>query len=69
MVTHKTVCRLALCHALGLAPSEYRRRLSMENAALNIIAPSEDGWRVVLVNDTSHLADVHSEAVSLNGTF
>ena len=69
VVTHKTVCRLALCHVLGLAPSEYRRRLSMENAALNIIAPSEDGWRVVLVNDTSHLAAVHTEAASLNGIF
>jgi probable phosphoglycerate mutase len=69
VVTHKTVCRLALCHALGLAPSEYRRRLSMENAALNIISPSDDGWRVVLVNDTSHLASVHSEAASLNGIF
>jgi probable phosphoglycerate mutase len=69
VVTHKTVCRLALCHALGLAPSEYRRRLSMENAALNIIAPSENGWRVVLINDTSHLAAVHTEAASLNGIF
>lgn len=69
VVTHKTVCRLALCHALGLAPSEYRRRLSMENAALNIIAPAADGWRVILVNDTSHLTTVHTEAASLDGIF
>lgn len=69
IVTHKTICRLALCHALGLDPGEYRRRLSMENAALNIIEPTEDGWRVILLNDTSHLAGVHTEATTLNGTF
>lgn len=67
VVTHKTICRLALCHALGLAPSEYRRRLSMANTALNILAPADDGWRVVLVNDTSHLAAVHTESASPNG--
>jgi broad specificity phosphatase PhoE len=69
VVTHKTVCRLAICHALGLNPAEYRRRLSMSNTALNILAPEQDGWRVVLVNDTSHLERVHSEAATPNGTF
>jgi len=69
VVCHKTVCRLAVCHVLGLPASEYRRRLSMENAALNIIAPSESGWRLVLLNDTSHLTPIHAEAASMNGTF
>jgi probable phosphoglycerate mutase len=69
IVCHKTVCRLVVCHVLGLAPSEYRRRLSMENAALNIIAPSDSGWRLVLFNDTSHLTAIHAEAASLNGIF
>jgi broad specificity phosphatase PhoE len=69
VVCHKTVCRLVVCHVLGLSPSEYRRRLSMENAALNIIAPSEDRWRLVLFNDTSHLSPIHSEAASLNASF
>jgi broad specificity phosphatase PhoE len=69
VVTHKTICRLALCHALGLDPAEYRRRLSMENAALNIIAPEKDGWRVILVNDTSHLACLRREAATPNETF
>lgn len=69
VVTHKTVCRLVACHVLGAPISEYRRRLSMENTALNIIAPTGDGWRLVLLNDTSHLAAVHSRAASLDGTF
>jgi broad specificity phosphatase PhoE len=53
---HKTVCRLAICYALGIAPSEYRRRLVLHNAALSIIQPRSDGWRLVTFNDTSHLA-------------
>ncbi len=69
VVTHKTVCRLAICHALGLAASEYRRRLSMSNTAVNIIAPEPDGWRVVVVNDTSHLDGTECESATSNGTF
>ncbi|MGH6631625.1 MAG: histidine phosphatase family protein, partial [Burkholderiales bacterium] len=68
VVCHKTICRLVACHALGLPPSEYRRRLSMDNSALNIIQSSEHGWRLILLNDTSHLAPIHTEA-TLNGTF
>jgi broad specificity phosphatase PhoE len=80
VVCHKTICRLVVCHALGLSPSEYRRRLSMDNAALNIIQstvhgsaaqpglPAAAGWRLILLNDTSHLAPIHTEA-TLNGSF
>lgn len=68
IVCHKTICRLVACHALGLPASEYRRRLSMDNAALNIIQSSEKGWRLILLNDTSHLAPIHTEA-TLNGSF
>ena len=56
VVLHKTVCRLAVCHFLGMSPSDYRRRLTMENAALNIVLPHEDGWQLVTFNDTSHLS-------------
>ena len=55
VVCHKTVCRLVVCHILGLPLSEYRRRLAMDNAALNIIQAREHGWRLVRMNDTSHL--------------
>jgi broad specificity phosphatase PhoE len=58
---HKTVCRLLACHIVGAPLSEYRRRLTMENAALNIFQHGEDGWRVVLLNDTSHLSTLHAE--------
>jgi len=68
VVCHRTICRLIVCHAIGLSPSEYRRRLSMDNAALNIIQSTEQGWRLILLNDTSHLAPIHTEA-TLNGSF
>ncbi len=61
VVCHKTVGRLAVCHALGVPATEYRRRLSMENAAVNIIERSQQGWRLVLFNDTSHLSGAGSK--------
>jgi broad specificity phosphatase PhoE len=55
VVCHKTVCRLLACHIAGSPLSEYRRRIPMENAALNIFETVEGKWRVVTLNDTSHL--------------
>ena len=66
---HKTVCRLAICHALGMSPSDYRRRLIMENAALNIIQPREDGWQLITYNDTTHLSACQRGHISLREEF
>ena len=55
VVCHKTVCRLLACHIMGVPLSEYRRRITMQNAALNILETQEGNWRVVALNDTSHL--------------
>jgi len=56
VVFHKTVCRLMICHVLGMAPSEYRRRLVLNNAALSIIQGPSYGWQLITFNDTSHLS-------------
>jgi broad specificity phosphatase PhoE len=69
VVSHKTVCRLVVCHILGLSPSEYRRRLTLDNAAVNIIRRDEEGWRLALLNDTSHLALPGAGRASINGSF
>jgi alpha-ribazole phosphatase len=69
VVCHKTVCRLVVCHVLGLPLSEYRRRLVMENAALNILQPWEGGWRLVRLNDTSHLSTPHADPCPSAGDF
>lgn len=66
---HKTVCRLAICHALGMAPDEYRRRLVLNNAALSIIQPRPSGWQLVTYNDTSHLPACHSGHNALSEGF
>lgn len=56
VVSHKTVCRLLACHIMGVPLSEYRRRVRMDNAALNIFETVDGNWRVVALNDTSHLS-------------
>jgi alpha-ribazole phosphatase len=66
---HKTVCRLAICHALGMSPSEYRRRLIVDNAALSIIQAPPDGWQLITFNDTSHLSACHPDRTSRGEEF
>lgn len=56
VVCHKTVCRLLACHMMGVPLDQYRRRIPMDNAALNIFETVEGRWRVVALNDTSHLS-------------
>lgn len=56
VVCHKTVCRLLACHIMGVPLSEYRRRIPMENAAVNIFETVEGNWRAVALNDTLHLS-------------
>ena len=55
VVCHRTVCRLLACHIMGVPLAEYRKRILMDNAALNVFANDEGKWRVVTLNDTSHL--------------
>jgi broad specificity phosphatase PhoE len=69
VVFHKTVCRLVICHVLGMAPSEYRRKLILNNAALSIIQAQPFGWQLITFNDTSHLAACHLEQASLGEEF
>ena len=69
VVSHKTISRLMVCYVLGLSPSEYRRRLTVDNAAVSIIQPEEGGWRLVLLNDTSHLAVPGTRAPTTDGVF
>ena len=61
VVCHKTVCRLLACHIMEVPLSEYRRRITMDNAAVNIFETREGYWRVVILNDTSHLSTLPAE--------
>ena len=55
VVSHKTLGRLFACHILGAPLADYRRRVVIDNASLNIFETSQAGWRVAALNDTSHL--------------
>ena len=66
---HKTVCRLAICHVLGIAPDEYRRRLVLYNAALSTIRSRPHGWELITFNDTSHLSSSSPERTMLAEEF
>jgi broad specificity phosphatase PhoE len=69
VVFHKTVCRLAICHAPGMFPSEYRRRLIVNDAALSIIQSGSYCWQLITFNDTSHLSACHPDRTSLGEDF
>jgi probable phosphoglycerate mutase len=69
VVLHKTVCRLAICHVLGMSPSEYRRRLIVDNAALSIIRGRAHDWQLITFNDTSHLSACPPDRAALGEEF
>jgi broad specificity phosphatase PhoE len=64
VVCHKTVCCLLACHIMGVPLSEYRRRIAMENAAVNNFEAWERAWHVVTLSDTSHLSPSAAEEES-----
>jgi broad specificity phosphatase PhoE len=55
---HSGTNRIVLCHFLGIAVSEYRRKLAQQPACLSCLVFEPDGnVRVTLLNDTSHWAN------------
>jgi broad specificity phosphatase PhoE len=67
VVCHRTLCRLIACYIMGVPLSEYRKRIPMDNAALNIFETREGKWHVVALNDTSHLTPIAEPAAALQG--
>jgi probable phosphoglycerate mutase len=60
-VSHGGVLRLLAGRLAGLG-DEDARRLDVDNASLSVLERGEDGWRIALWNDTSHLAPaLHAE--------
>lgn len=50
VVSHKATLRLILCDFLGIDPRGYRDKLEQSPACLDIVAMSESGARLVLLN-------------------
>ncbi|HEX7153546.1 MAG TPA: histidine phosphatase family protein [Thermoanaerobaculia bacterium] len=58
VVSHKATIRLMLSSLLGFDPREYRDRLDMQPAALNILDFKDRAHaRLMVFNDTSHYAN------------
>ncbi len=56
LVAHEATIRILLCRTLGISVSDYRRRLVQSNAGLTIVGYCEGQSKLLLYNDTSHLA-------------
>ncbi|MFH1486499.1 MAG: histidine phosphatase family protein, partial [Chloroflexota bacterium] len=54
LVSHEVVCRVLLCHAMGLDNSHFWS-LGQSVCAINVIEQGRDSLRVALLNDTCHL--------------
>ena len=54
LVSHKVVCKVLLCHLLGLDTSHFWQ-VGQDTCAINIAEAIEDIFIVALLNDTCHL--------------
>ena len=54
IVTHEVIIKLVVAHALGVSNSIYRR-FEIGNASLSIIKSTQNGYRLVTLNDTSRI--------------
>lgn len=57
LVTHRVVCKVLLCHALGLDNSHFWQ-IAQDAAAINLFEVRGGRTTVFLVNDTCHLRDL-----------
>lgn len=54
IVSHRVVCKLILCAALGLGEAGFWR-MRVDTASISILACDDAGWMLVRANDTHHL--------------
>lgn len=54
IVSHRVICRLLLCHILGLSSNSFWN-IMQDTACLNVFHTSARGWVLDLLNDTCHL--------------
>ncbi len=54
LVTHRVICHVTLCHALGL-DLDNLWRFRQDNACINTFEPREQEFVVTLLNETRHL--------------
>jgi probable phosphoglycerate mutase len=57
IVSHRVVCKLLLCAAIGVGEAGFWR-LRVDTASVSAIGNSNDGWVVTRLNDTHHLRGI-----------
>ncbi len=55
VVSHRVVCKLLLCAALGVGEASFWR-VRVDTASVSTLSAADGGWVVARVNDTHHLA-------------
>lgn len=56
LVAHEATNRILICQFLELNIADYRRKLVQYNGGLTIVECSQGRWKLLLYNDSSHLA-------------
>jgi broad specificity phosphatase PhoE len=54
LVSHRVVCKLLVCAALGVGEEGFWR-VRLDTASVSLLAHGQAGWQVTRLNDTSHL--------------
>jgi broad specificity phosphatase PhoE len=54
IVSHRVVCKVLLCEALGSGPAGFWR-VRVDTASVSVLERGEHGWVVTRVNDRHHL--------------
>jgi len=60
IVTHRVVCKVLLCSALGAGEAAFWR-VRVDTASISILDASDDLWVVTRLNDTHHLEAIGEE--------
>jgi len=56
IISHRVVCKLLLCAAIGVGEDGFWR-LRVDTASVSAIEGGNEGWTVTRVNDTHHLRE------------
>jgi broad specificity phosphatase PhoE len=59
LVSHRVVCKVLLCHILGLDNSHFWQ-IAQDTAAINLFEIWDGRPSVILINDTCHLRDLEA---------
>jgi len=60
VVSHRVVCKLLLCAALGAGEAAFWR-VRLDTASISRLHTSDDHWVVTSLNDTHHLTEIGEE--------